>query len=494
MALRPSYDLLIVGGGINGAGIARDAAGRGLSVLLVEQDDLAAHTSSASTKLVHGGLRYLENLDFRLVREALSERETVLRIARHIARPMGFVLPLAPHTRPGWMIRLGLFLYDHLGGRSSLPRSRAVTLDAGGYGAALKAGLGKGFLYSDGWVDDARLVVLNAIDARERGADVRTRTRFLAAERAGSAWRATVAGPDGKKTSLLARAIVNAAGPWVDAVLRTTGDLPQVRPPRLVKGSHVIIPRIHAREHAYIFQNADGRVLFAIPYERDFTLIGTTDVEWTGAPSAPRISDSEILYLCQTASAWLAQPIFPVDVVHSYAGVRALYDDGSRKAARVTRDFHLALDHRDDLACVSIFGGKLTTYRRLAEHVLARLKPWLPRFGAAWTAQAPLPGADFKDIELLRDDHRARWPFLAADVAERMVRAYGRRMSMILGDAQSMADLGTNHGYGLTDAEIDYLAREEWAATAEDILWRRSKLGLHLPADAAAAIERRLRG
>ena len=494
MPLRPSYDLLIVGGGINGVGIARDAAGRGFSVLLVEQDDLASHTSSASTKLVHGGLRYLENLDFRLVREALSEREIVLRIARHIARPIGFVLPLAPHTRPGWMIRLGLFLYDHLGGRSALPRSRAVTLDAESYGAALKPDLKQGFLYSDGWVDDARLVVLNAIDARERGADIRTRTRFVAAERAGSAWQATIAGPDGEKTTLLARAIVNAAGPWVDGVLRATGDLTQVRPPRLVKGSHIIVPRIHTRDHAYIFQNADGRVLFAIPYERDFTLIGTTDVEWTGDASAARISDSEILYLCQTASAWLAQPIFPVDVIHSYAGIRALYDDGSSKAARVTRDFHLALDHRDDLACVSIFGGKLTTYRRLAEHVLVRLRPYLAKSGPAWTARTPLPGADFKDIELLRDDHRARWPFLAADVADRMVRAYGRRMSMILGDARSMEELGTNHGYGLTDAEIDYLVREEWATSAEDILWRRSKLGLHLPPEAVAGIQARVNG
>jgi glycerol-3-phosphate dehydrogenase len=486
-----SYDLLIIGGGINGVGIARDAAGRGLSVLLVEQDDLAAHTSSASTKLVHGGLRYLETYDFRLVREALAEREIVLRIARHIARPLSFVLPLAPHTRPAWMIRLGLFLYDRLGGRRSLAASRRVTLDPEGDGAALNPGLKQGFVYSDGWVDDARLVVLNAIDAREHGATILTRTRFMGAERSGSAWTARLAGPE-SETTILARTIVNAAGPWVDEALRVTGDLPRERPPRLVKGSHIIVPRIHNRDHAYIFQNADGRVLFAIPYERDFTLIGTTDIEWTGDPAAPVITEDETLYLCGAISRWLARPITPLDVIHSYSGIRALHDDGSTKASKVTRDYVLALDHRDDLPCLSIYGGKLTTYRRLAEHALAKLKPWLPKSDPAWTAKAPLPGADFKDFDLLMDDVCARWPFLAANVAERMAHAYGRRMTMILGDARSMDELGANHGYGLTDAEIDYLVAEEWAMTAEDILWRRSKLGLHLPPEAAAAIARRM--
>lgn len=491
MAPRPSYDLLIVGGGINGVGIARDAAGRGLSVLLVEQDDLAAHTSSASTKLIHGGLRYLETFELGLVREALSEREILLRIARHIARPLTFVLPLGSGARPRWMIRLGLFLYDHLGGRRTLPRSQAVKLDPGTWGAALNPGLARGFTYADGWVDDARLVILNAMDARERGADIRTRTRFVGADRAGSAWEAKIAGSTGE-TTILARAIVNAAGPWVDSVLRATGDLPRYRPPRLVKGSHIIVPRIHPRDHAYILQNPDKRVLFAIPYERDFTLIGTTDVDWRDKPGTPSIDRGEVRYLCTAISRWLEKPITPPDVVHSYSGIRALYDNGARTASRVTRDYVLALDQRDGLACLSVYGGKLTTYRRLAEHVLAKLRRYLPGSGPRWTADAPLPGADFRDFELLMDDIRTRWPFLAADVAERLVHAYGRRITTVLGEAGSMAALGANYGYGLTDAEIDYLAREEWAMTADDILWRRSKLGLHLPPEAIAAITQRM--
>lgn len=491
MAPRPSYDLLIIGGGINGVGIARDAAGRGLSVLLVEQDDLAAHTSSASTKLIHGGLRYLETYEFGLVREALAEREVLLRIARHIARPLTFVLPLGPGVRPRWMIRLGLFLYDHLGGRRTLPGSRAVKLDPGSWGAALNPGLSRGFTYADGWVDDARLVILNAIDARERGADIRTRTRFVRATRAGSAWEVKIADASGEST-VLARTIVNAAGTWVDEVLRATGDLPRHRPPRLVKGSHIIVPRIHTRDHAYILQNPDKRVLFAIPYERDFTLIGTTDVDWRDKPGTPTIDKGEIRYLCTAISRWLDRPVTPADVIHSYSGIRALYDNGARSASRVTRDYVLALDHGQGLACLSVYGGKLTTYRRLAEHALAKLKPFLPPHSPRWTADVPLPGADFKDFDLLMDDVGSRWPFLAADVAERMAHAYGRRMTSVLGDAGSMAALGANYGYGLTDREIDYLVREEWAMTADDILWRRSKLGLHLPPEAVAAIERRM--
>lgn len=486
------YDLLIVGGGINGVGIARDAAGRGLSVLLVEQHDLAGHTSSASSKLLHGGLRYLETFEFGLVREALAEREILLRIARHIARPLTFVLPAGPGTRPRWMIRLGLFLYDHLGGRHTLPGSSAVRLDPNGYGAALSPAISQGFTYADGWVDDARLVILNAIDARDRGASIRTHTRFAGADRAGSAWEAKLSGPTGETVTVIARAIVNAAGPWVDTVLRATGGLLRHRPPRLVKGSHIIVPRLHTRDHAYILQNADKRVLFAIPYERDFTLIGTTDVDWRDPPAAPTIDRSEIRYLCTAANRWLERPIATTDVVQSYSGIRALYDNGARRASRVTRDYVLALDHRDKLASLSIYGGKLTTYRRLAERALDKLRPFLPKMGGRWTADAPLPGADFKDFDLLMEDVRARWPFLAADVAERMARAYGRRMTMVLGEADNMAALGANYGYGLTDAEIDYLVREEWAMTADDILWRRSKLGLHLPPEAVAAVEQRM--
>jgi len=491
MAPRPSYDLLIIGGGINGAGIARDAAGRGLRVLLVEQDDLAAHTSSASTKLIHGGLRYLETYNFRLVREALQEREKILRIAPHIAKALTFILPLAPHSRPFWMISLGLLFYDALGGRGRLPKSHTVQLDPAGYGAGLKPTLLHGFSYADGWIDDARLVVLNAVDARMRGADIRTRTRFMGAERAGSAWVAKIS-EHGETREVLARVIVNAAGPWVDQVLRNLGGAPRRRPPRLIKGSHIIVPRIHNREHAYILQNPDGRVLFIIPYERDFSLIGTTDIDWKGDPSAPSIDPAEIDYLCRAASQWLTEPVTPADVLHSYSGIRALYDDGAKSASKVTRDYVLALDQKEGLASLSIFGGKITTYRRLAEHALAKLRPYLPSFGPEWTADPPLPGGDFKDFELLMDDARARWPFLTPDVIERLGHAYGRRMTMILGDATNICQLGMNYGYGLTDAELDYLRREEWAVTAEDILWRRTKLGLHLPPEAAGAIERRV--
>jgi glycerol-3-phosphate dehydrogenase len=488
-----SYDLLIVGGGINGAGIARDAAGRGLSVLLVEQDDLAGHTSAASTKLIHGGLRYLEHYAFRLVREALIEREKLLRIAPHIARPLTFVLPLARHTRPQWMIRLGLFVYDHLGGRKSLPGSHAIPLDADGYGAALAPTLRRGFSYVDGWVDDARLVILNALDARERGAHIRTRTRFNGAQPHDGLWRAELTARDGAAYAVDARAIINAGGPWVDDIRSGLSAGSTQRSSRLVKGSHIIVPRIHSRDHAYILQNADSRVLFAIPYERDFTLIGTTDVDWRGDPSQPHIDAAEIDYLCTAINGWLARPIGPADVVHSYSGIRALYDDGTANASQVTRDYVLALDESRGPPSLSIFGGKITTYRRLAEHALHKLRRHLSPIEGSWTADAALPGGNFTRFDVLLDDVINRWPFLAPDVAERLARAYGRRVIAILRDADSMEALGTNYGYGLTDAEIVYLMREEWAMTAEDILWRRSKLGLHLPPEAIAAIEHRMR-
>jgi len=369
-----AVDLLIVGGGINGAGIARDAAGRGLSVMLVEQDDLASHTSSASTKLVHGGLRYLETYDFRLVRESLIERETLLAIAPHIIRPLAFVLPHAGGLRPAWMIRLGLFLYDHIGGRRRLPGSFGVRLGGQGYGEGLDPAIGRGFVYADCRVDDARLVVLNALDAAANGAAIRTRTRLASARREGAEWRAALLDTvSGEVTEIAARAIVNAAGPWVGAMLGRIEPAAPHPEPRLVKGSHIIVPRRFGGEHAFILQNPDGRVLFMIPYEEDFTLIGTTDIPWRGDPSAPSIGDEEIAYLCAGVNRYLAHPIGPRDVVHSYSGIRALHDDGAASASRVTRDYLLRLDaDPGGPPLLSVFGGKITTYRRLAEEALEK--------------------------------------------------------------------------------------------------------------------------
>ena len=371
------YDLVIVGGGINGVGIARDAAGRGLSVLLAEQDELAAHTSSASTKLIHGGLRYLEMYEFRLVREALAERNVLLRIAPGIVRPLTFVLPHAPGLRPYWMIRLGLFLYDRLGPRGALPRSRAVDLAPDHFGEGLDPRYRRGFTYVDAQVDDAALVRLNAVDAVRRGAEILTGTRFLGARREHGTWQIRLSNGEAS-----ARALVNAAGPWVGDVLSRIEGAPPQRPPRLVKGSHILVPRLHRAAHAYIFQNPDGRVVFAIPWKEAFTLIGTTDVEWTGDPSAPAITSAEVDYLCAATSAWFARPITPADVVGSFAGIRSLYDDGKSSASKVTRDYVLA----EGPALLSVLGGKITTYRRLAEHALAKLARHFPHIGPEWTA------------------------------------------------------------------------------------------------------------
>ena len=465
-------DLLIIGGGVNGAGIARDAMGRGLSVLLVERDDLAAHTSSSSTKLIHGGLRYLEYYEFRLVREALAEREVLLGLAPHLIKPMRFVMPLAEDMRPAWMIRTGLFLYDHIGGRTRLPKSEGVSLD-GPWGAGL-AGVEKGFVYSDAWVDDARLVALNALGAAERGATIRTRTGFTGARREGGRWIATL--DDG--TTVAARAIVNTAGPWVGQVLGELAGAHAERPPRLVKGSHILVRRLYEGEHAYIFQNDDKRIVFAIPYERDFTLIGTTDKPYEGDPSAPRIDPDEIDYLCRAVNRYFAKPIGPDDMVGSYSGVRPLFDDGAEDASAVTRDYVLTLGVEEGPQVLSAFGGKITTYRRLAEHALDKLKPFLPHMGPAWTADEPLPGGDLPDgdFDAFLDGVRRRWPFLDALTAERMAHAYGTRIGRVLGDATAIIDLGG----GLSTREVDYLVEREWARTAEDILWRRTKLGLHV--------------
>lgn len=491
--LMDEYDLLVVGGGVNGAGIARDAAGRGLRVLLVEQDDLASHTSSASTKLIHGGLRYLEYYEFRLVREALQERERLLAIAPHIIWPLRFVMPMPDRGRPAWLIRLGLFLYDHIGGRRSLPGSRGVALAPDAWGAGLKPGIARGFVYSDCWVEDSRLVVLNALDAQERGADIRTRTRFVGATRDGEAWTAAIRDrATGGEHRVRARAIANAAGPWVDRVLCAARGVDDERPPRLVKGSHIIVPRRFAGDHAYIFQNPDRRIVFAIPYERDFTLIGTTDIAWHDDPAAPRISAEETAYLCESVNRYLAQPVAPGDVVHSYSGVRPLFDDGEASASAVTRDYVLRLGDGEGPQILSCFGGKITTYRRLAEHALEKLAPFLPKGGGPWTAGAPLPGGDIADFDAFLGEVGARWPFLSATTARRLARAYGTRVEHVLGDAATLAELGEDLGGGLHTREVDYLVTQEWARTAEDILWRRSKLGLHVPAGTEQRLTRYL--
>jgi glycerol-3-phosphate dehydrogenase len=485
MTQMSEVDLLIIGGGVNGCGIARDAAGRGLSVLLVERDDLAAHTSSASTKLIHGGLRYLEYYEFRLVREALAEREVILGIAPHLVRPMRFVMPLVDDMRPAWMIRTGLFLYDHIGGRTSLPKSEGVRLEGTPWGAGLKD-IERGFVYSDAWVDDARLVVLNAISAAEKGATIRTRTGFKGAKRDGDRWAATL--DDGSTVS--ARAIVNTAGPWVSRVLGELAGAHEELPPRLVKGSHIIVPRMYAGEHAYILQNEDKRIIFAIPYERDFTVVGTTDKPFEGDPSAPTIDQDEIDYLCASINRYFAKPISAADIVRSYSGVRPLFDDGAEDAAAVTRDYVLKLGTSEGPQVLSAFGGKITTYRRLAEHALEKLEPGLPGIGESWTGDAPLPGGDLPggDFEAFLLMARERWPFLSPDNAERMAHAYGTRIAMVLGDAVELDDLGG----GLSTREIDYLVTHEWARTAEDILWRRTKIGLHTGADTLAKVEAHL--
>ena len=491
--MRTPYDLLIIGGGINGAGIARDAAGRGLRVLLAEQEDLAQHTSSASTKLIHGGLRYLEHHEFRLVREALRERERLLALAPHIIWPLRFVLPHDSGLRPAWMLRLGLFLYDRLGGRQRMPGSTAVSFPDGHYDSALKPGIRKGFVYSDGWVQDARLVVLNAMDAVARGATVLTRTRLATARREGGLWRARLEdAADGSVRDVSARAIVNAAGPWVAEVLGQRLGLNAEASVRLVKGSHIVVPRLYEGGHAYILQNPDRRIVFAIPYEGDFTLIGTTDVAWKQAPGKAAISAGEVGYLCESVNRHFRRPVAPGDVVWSYAGVRPLYDDAAKSDSAVTRDYVLNLDApRGAAPLLSIYGGKITTYRRLAEHALEKLAPQMGFGRTGWTATAPLPGGDMPgaDFDRFLAGLRARAPFLPAALAHRLARAYGTRVQELLGGARDLAGLGEDLGGGLTRAEVAYLWRHEWARSAEDILWRRSKLGLHVSDGTAARLE-----
>ncbi len=486
-----SFDLAIVGGGINGCGIARDATGRGLKVFICEQGDLAGATSSASTKLIHGGLRYLEYYEFRLVREALRERERLLAAAPHIIWPLRFVLPHHKGLRPRWLIRLGLFLYDHLGGRKLLPPTRVLDLARDPAGEPLKPEFRRAFEYSDCWVEDSRLVVLNAADAAAKGAVVRTRTRCVGARREGGLWRLDLEGRDGARQSITAHALVNAAGPWVSDVLtRVAGSNSPARV-RLVKGSHIILPRLFQHERAYIFQNADGRIVFAIPYEQDFTLVGTTDVDHPGDPAHPAISPEETRYLCDAANEYFRKAIGPADVVHSYSGVRPLYDDGAKEAKAATRDYVLELEAPQGGApLVSVFGGKITTFRRLAESVLAKLEPHLPaevraRMTRPWTERSTLPGGNFPvdGAGRLADELQAGMSDLPRALARRLVRAYGTRAQLILAGAKSLADLGETFGHDLTAAEVRYLMQHEWALEPEDVLWRRSKLGLRVGAE-----------
>ena len=482
-------DLLIVGGGINGAGIARDAAGRGLSVVLCEKDDLAAHTSSASTKLIHGGLRYLEYYEFGLVRKSLQERELLLDCAPHIMWPLRFVLPHAPHLRPAWMIRAGLFLYDHLARRRRLAGSEALDLRRHEAGRPLKPGWAKAFAYSDGWVEDARLVVLNVVDARERGARVLTRTRCTRLEREPGAWSATLTRADGTTETVRARAVVNAAGPWVGQFLAEASPVKPSHGVRLVKGSHVIVPKLYEHPYAYIFQNEDKRIIFAIPYERDFTLVGTTDVEYRGDAAKVAIDEAEVAYLCQLANRYFTREITPADVVWSYSGVRPLIDDESDDPSSVTRDYRFELDAAGP-PLLSIFGGKITTYRKLAEEALAQVLPPLGVHAKPWTLGVPLPGGDLPnaDFEAYVSATTARLPAFEPALLRRYARAYGSRLERLLGGATTPAALGEEVLPGVYRAEIEHLRRDEFAVTAEDILWRRTKLGLHLPHDAAARL------
>ncbi|SCK18377.1 glycerol-3-phosphate dehydrogenase [Vogesella sp. LIG4] len=484
-----SFDLLVIGGGINGAGIARDAAGRGLKVLLCEKDDLAAHTSSASTKLIHGGLRYLEYYEFGLVRKALQERELLLDAAPHIMWPLRFVMPHDAEQRPAWLIRCGLFLYDHLARRKRLAGSQRIRFDRHPAGAPLQGRYQQGFVYSDGWVNDARLVVLNAMDAAEHGASIRTRTACVAARRSGEQWLCTLQDEHGQR-EVSARAVVNAAGPWVQQLLGGVIHAPASKAIRLVKGSHIIVKKLFDHPYAYIFQNPDQRIIFAIPYEQDFTLIGTTDVDFHGDANQVAIDGDEIAYLCAMSNRYFERQISPADVVATYSGVRPLLDDEHSSASGVTRDYALELD-TDGAPLLSVFGGKITTYRKLAEQVMDQLAPLLGNNRPGWTAGSALPGGDLPDANFdafLAKLQQAK-PWLPATLAARLARAYGSRVHALLGDASSLAALGREIQPGLYEAELHYLVEKEWAHSADDILWRRSKLRLHLPAGADAAVE-----
>ncbi|MGV8892488.1 MAG: glycerol-3-phosphate dehydrogenase [Burkholderiaceae bacterium] len=494
-------DLLIVGGGINGAGIARDAAGRGLRVILCEQHDLAQHTSSASTKLIHGGLRYLEYYEFKLVRKALQEREVLLRSAPHIMWPLRFVMPHDAGQRPAWMIRAGLFLYDHLARRQFLPASHGISLRQHIAGKPLKGDYRKGFVYSDGWVDDARLVVLNALDASERGANILTRTKCTAVQQQGQGkegtWHATLESEQHGRIEVKARAIVNAAGPWTAQFANAASGVSNTHGLRLVKGSHIIVPRLFAHPYAYIFQNPDQRIIFAIPYQDEFTLIGTTDLDYTGEPGKVAISADEVRYLCDMANRYFTKQISAEDVVWTYSGVRPLLDDSAQSASAVTRDYLLECDEKT-APFLNVWGGKITTYRKLSEEALALLLPRLDRSAPDWTAGAPLPGGDLQqagklvatyDFASFASQFRAAHEWLPSKLAQRYARCYGTRATRMLGRATSLADLGEELAPGFYEQEARYLYESEWARSAEDMLWRRTKCGLHCQAHHVARVQ-----
>ena len=480
-------DVFIIGGGVNGCGIARDAAGRGYSVAVAEMNDLGGGTSSWSTKLIHGGLRYLEHYEFRLVREALIEREVLWNNAPHIIWPLRFVLPHHKGLRPAWLLRLGLFIYDHLGGRRRLPPTRVVDLTRDPVGTPLKSDYATGFEYSDCAVDDVRLVVLNARDAADRGAQILVRTEVTALKRAGNIWSVEVLDHmTGRRRTLTAGAVVNAAGPWVDRVLRQAVGRNDASNVRLVQGSHIVVPKLYDHDRCYIFQNGDGRIFFAIPYHDDYTMIGTTDLDYDGDPKDVAISEAEIDYLCRGASDYFERPITAADIVWSFSGVRPLFDDGASAAQRATRDYVLRTEDEDGRApLINIFGGKITTYRKLAESVVARLAAGLGERGKPWTDAAALPGGDFAvdGFEDLVAGLRADYPFLEARHAARLARQFGTRARNVLGRSESVDDLGKWFGADLYEVEVAYLIDQEWARTADDVLWRRTKLGLRFTDD-----------
>ena len=475
-------DLLVVGGGINGVGIARDAAGRGLRVVLVEQGDLGSATSSASSKLIHGGLRYLEQLEWKLVAESLAEREVLLRAAPHIVRPLRFVMPQAPELRPGWMIRAGLYLYDWLARRQTLPASRPADLVAPPYAGDFKPAYTRGFAYSDCWVDDARLVIANALAAAEAGAAIMPRTRCVSAARSGALWQVNLESDAGTR-QVEARALVNATGPWVDRFLARTLAQPSQPRVKLVQGSHIVVPRLYEGGHACILQNDDRRVVFVYPYEGHFTLVGTTEVTLAGDPDTCAASPDEIAYLCRAANRYFERQTEPSDIKWSYCGVRALVDDGSANPSKLTRDYLLRLDGMNGEApLLSVFGGKITTYRRLAERALEKLSPWFPQAVTPWTAFAHLPGGDIPggDCAAYLATLEARYPALPSPLVAALARRHGSRVPDVVADAQTVSELGPHFGADLYGREVDFFLDHEWAHTADDVLWRRTKAGLHL--------------